>query len=212
MLITSITEQKKDSGRVSVCIDGKFAFGISKADALYHHLKEGEELSREKYDIITDELVYGKAKDNAVKLLSFAPRTEKELAEKLSADYSPEICSRVTDMLKKYGYIDDEAYTAAYINDSFKYKGRGSLRIKAELRAKGVSEEIISAAFENASPDEEKMAYELLKKRLKGSMPTDRREMAKHYRYLAGRGFSYEVINNAFSRLNADFTEEGYDG
>jgi regulatory protein len=104
-------------------------------------------------------------------------------------------------MLKKYGYINDEGYAVSYTNDSFKFKGWGSRKIKAELIHKGVSEETVSRVLEDAELDEETKAYELLKKRLKGNNNPDYKERAKHYRYLVGRGFSFDDINTAFSRL-----------
>jgi regulatory protein len=201
MLITAVTEQKKDPKRVSVYIDGKFAFGMTKVDCLYYHIKEDNEITEDEYNKILTELIYVKAKDKAVKLLGFSARTEKELVDKLSKDYSPEICERVIEMLKKYGYIDDSSYATSYISDSFKFKGWGSRRIKSELRHKGVDDETIDQAITNAELDEQTKAYELLKKRLKGNTCPDYKERSKHYRYLVGRGFSYDDINSAFSRL-----------
>lgn len=208
MLITAVTAQKNKPDRVSVFINYEFAFGMTKVDALYYHIKEGEEITEERYNNILEELIYVKARDKAIKLLGFSARTEKELVKRLSADYSPEICEKVIEMLKKYGYINDAAFTASYINDSFKIKGWGSRRIKAELKIKGIAEEEISAALDNAQLDEESKACELLSKRLKGCTSPDYRERAKHYRYLVSRGFSYQVINEAFSRLTDNFQED----
>lgn len=208
MVVTALEKQKKRDNRVSVYIDGKFAFGMSEVDALYYHIKEGAEITQEEYDKILNELIFVKARDKAVRLLGFSQKTQKELMQRLSKDYSNEICERVIELLKKYGYINDEAYSAAFVNDSFKYKGWGSRRIKAELKNRGVSEETITAAVEGAELDEDARAYELLKKRLKGNTSPDYKERAKQYRYLAGRGFSYDVINAAFSALTDNFTED----
>lgn len=208
MLITAVEKQKKRNNRVSVYIDGKFAFGMTEVDALYYHIKEGAEITREEYDKILNELIFVKARDKAVRLLGFSQKTQKELIQRLSKDYSAEICEKVIELLKNYGYINDEAYSAAFVNDSFKYKGWGSRRIKAELKNRGVSEETIAAAVERAELDEEARAYELLKKRLKGNTSPDYKERAKQYRYLAARGFSYDTINAAFYALTDNFTED----
>lgn len=208
MLVTSVTQQKKKADRVSVYIDDKFAFGMTAVDALYYHIKEGEEITEERYNNILEELIYVKARDKAVKLLGFSARSEKELTDRLSKDYSIDICHKVIEMLKKYGYINDEAFSAAFVNDSFKYKGWGSRKIKAELKQKGIGDEEIALAFENANLDEQTKAYEILKKRLKGNNLPDYKERTKQYRYLVGRGFSYDVINAAFNALTDNFTEE----
>ena len=208
MLITAVTKQKNDPKRVSVYIDEKFAFGISAVDALYYHIEEGKELTREKYEYILNEIIYGKARDKAIKLLGFSPRTEKELMDKLKGDYSEEICQRVLDMLKKYGYINDTQYAASYVKDNFNLKGKGSLRIRSELKHKGINEDTIISALDSAELDEDEKAYTLLKKRLKNNIHPDAKEKAKQYRYLASRGFSYDSINSAFSRLDGSITDD----
>lgn len=208
MLITAVTKQKNNPKRVSVYIDEKFAFGMSEVDALYYHIEEGKQLSQERYDYILNELIYAKARDKAVKLLSFSPRSEKELIDKLKKDYSDEICQRVVEMLKRYGYLNDADYALSYVKDSFNLKGKGSIRIRSELRHKGIGEAEISSALETAELDEEEKAYALLKKRLKGNTDPDMKEKAKQYRYLASKGFSYDCINSAFSRLGENLTDD----
>jgi regulatory protein len=206
MLITEVNVQKKHPDRVSVYIDDKFAFGMSQVDALFYHIKEGAEITSERYEEILNELIYAKARDKAVRLLGFSARTEKELLQKLSADYSKEISSRVIEMLKGYGYIDDTAYAIAYTKDCFNLKSWGRQKIKAELKRKGVNDEIIANVFECLDFDESDNAYELLKKRLRGNTILDRNEKAKQYRYLLSKGFTSDVINTAFNRLNNDLS------
>ncbi len=208
MIITSVTKQKNRQNRVSVFIDNKFAFGMTEVDALFYHIKEGEQISPERYNYILNELIYVKARDKAIKLLGFSARTEKELMKRLSTDYSPEICERVIEMLKGYGYINDRDYAVSYINDSFKYKGWGKRRILSNLKAKGIKEEEAFNALDEADLNEEEKAFELLKKRLKGNSTPDSKEKAKYYRFLLGRGFSYDVINSVFYRLTDNFSEE----
>lgn len=208
MLITSVSEQKKKTNRVSVYIDNKFAFGMTKVDALYYHIKEGEELSIERYNRILEELIYAKARDKAVKLLGFSAKTENELLKRLEEDYSTEICSKVIETLKNYGYINDTAYANSYINDSFKFKGWGKNRIRLELKRKGIDDDKIETALEDAELDEEEKVCEILKKRLKGCTSPDYKERAKHTRYLVSRGFSYDTIKTAFNRLTNDDTED----
>lgn len=211
MRITAVTRQKKRENRLSVYIDDKFAFGMTEVDALYYHIKEGDEITEEQYNNILNELVYAKARDKAVKLLGISPRSEKELYSRLNRDYSDEICQNVISMLKSYGYINDADYAAAYVNDSFKYKGWGSRKIKAELRAKGVDETAADTALQNAELDEESRAKELLKKRLKGCTTPDIKEKNKQYRYLLGRGFSYDTIKAAFAALTDNSEEDDYE-
>ena len=52
MIITAITQQKNNKDRYSVFIDDNFAFGLIMQDIVYFKLKQGEEISQEKYNFI----------------------------------------------------------------------------------------------------------------------------------------------------------------
>ena len=52
MTITDIQPQVKNQSRLSVFIDGKFAFGIDKNDCLFMGLKIGDTLTQERYNYI----------------------------------------------------------------------------------------------------------------------------------------------------------------
>ena len=43
MLITAITQQKRDPSRYNIFIDGVYAFALPMQDFLYFKLKEGQE-------------------------------------------------------------------------------------------------------------------------------------------------------------------------
>jgi regulatory protein len=199
MIVTEIRQQVKDSKRYSVFIDGEFAFGMSGVDVLYHHLKEGLELSREEYERILSDTVYNKAKDKAIKLLGFAARSEKELRERLLKDYNEEITDKVTAMLKHYGYINDEAYAKAYYRECSRLKKWGERRIKYELKLKGISDEAIALAAEEDDTDTAEVIAALIEKRLKGRKITSYAEYKKQADFLARRGFSYDDIKDGLS-------------
>ena len=77
MIVTSIKQQKKDKERYNIFIDGEFAFGLIMEDILYFKIKEGYEISEEKYNYIKDTVLYIKAQDTALKFLVYKMRTEK---------------------------------------------------------------------------------------------------------------------------------------
>ena len=58
MLITDLKQQVKDGKRVSVFLDGKFAFGMTDVDVLFYHLRIGEELTEERYSYILEQCIY----------------------------------------------------------------------------------------------------------------------------------------------------------
>ena len=69
----------------------------------------------------------------------------------------------------------------------------GTQRITHELRQKGISEELISAALPELKASELAAAREVWKKKF-GAAPQDEKEKARQVRFLQSRGFSIDAI------------------
>lgn len=201
MIITDIKPQVKKQNRVSVFIDGKFAFGLDKSDCTFMGLKIGTELTQERYDYIIDNAVYAKAYQKADRYMGFKMRTEKEVRNKLIEEgYSDEITERVIASMLKYKYIDDMSYAIMYAKDCRKLKKWGPERIKAELYKKGVKPEYIENALsESDTEDTEEIIDALLEKRIKNT-PIDLKEKQKHINFLLRRGFKYDDIKSVIEK------------
>lgn len=209
MIITKIEKQKNNSKRYSVFLDYEFAFGIDEVDLLYFKLKENEDLTKEKYIKILNELLLKKAKDKALKYLSYKMRSEKQVREKLEQGEFPKIIiDKVIQILKKYNYINDEEFAKAFIKDKLNIKGYGFFKISYELKKYGIQEDIFVKYFQDESfVNENKKAIELLNKKIKNIYDIDYKQKQKLYSYLARRGFSYDIINSALNSI----LEENYE-
>ena len=69
----------------------------------------------------------------------------------------------------------------------------GTQRIAHELKQKGISDELISAALPQLKQGELEAAHEVWQKKF-ASPPKDQKEKAKQMRFLQSRGFSMGVI------------------
>lgn len=197
MKITDVQKQKKTSGRYSVFIDGEFAFGVSETDMIFYKLYPDTELTEERLEYITTELLYEKAKEKAFRKLDYRSCTKKEIYDKLKDDYSEDIIQRVLNMLEKYGYINDEDYASRYISDCLKLKGWGKKKIFYNLKFKGIPDEISERAYNNIDFDPAEKAASLLEKKF-GSESFDNMDIKKKaYNYLMQRGYEYEEITTA---------------
>jgi regulatory protein len=212
MIITDLKQQEKNQRRYSLFVDGRFAYGLSDVDVAFYGLKVGDELTEEKYNLILNEAVYAKAKQKAVSLICYRERSEKEIKDKISRDYSEEITQRVMDFLREYGYTDDRKFAAAYAKDSLHSKKWGRRKIEFELKMKGVAPDVIESVLDEVIEGEERsqaeLASVLLEKRLKGRTSVDYKEKRKQTAYLAGRGFSFDDINDAFSLLEIEVVRD----
>lgn len=202
MKITKIEKQKNNLKRYSVFIDDEFAFGIDELDLLYYKLSENTQIDETKYNFILENVIYNKAKNKAVKYISYQPRTEKEVTEKLKeCEYSDDIIFRVIETMKKYNYINDKEYAKNFLTSKLNLKGYGIFKISFDLKQKGISDDIINDIIENTELNENKRALEVLEKKLRGKKISDYKEKQKLYNFLLRRGFSYDVIKEAVNNF-----------
>lgn len=130
------------------------------------------------------------ARESAAKICSLSHQTRKTLFEKLyKKGYAREDVENAVKAMYSLGYIDEENYAKSFVNDSYKIKKHGIVRIEAELKMKGIEEDIIRKAIDDASFDE----FEILKgeyeKRFSG-----KEDKNKVMRYFLARGFSLSDI------------------
>ena len=76
-------------------------------------------------------------------------------------------------------------------------RGHGVVRIRAELREKGVADDDIDAGLERAGEDWAAIARDVRRRRFGVSPPGDYRERARQARFLQYRGFSADEIRAA---------------
>lgn len=212
MLITKIEKQKKRENRYSVFIDNEFSFGIDEVDLLYYKLKENQEIDKKTYEYIINNLVFNKARDKAIRYLSYKMRSEYQVIKKLEEDdFSPDIINKVINLLKKYNYINDYEFAKAFFKDKMTLSKHGSIKIREDLRLSGIKSDIIDKVIYENDIDEAEIAFELLAKKTirRTEKSITYKEKQKLISYLLRRGFSYDITKIAYERflLEEDFLE-----
>lgn len=150
----------------------------------------------------------GKAYERALSFLEKRDRTESEVKDRLlKAGFSEEAAGEALERLREAGLVNDEDYAARYI-DSLMAKGRGKLRIAAEMRKKGLSGELIRNTLEDRNPDADERARALAAAGREWALipeGADRRKAAmKVSRKLVSLGYTYEAIGEVMSELMKD--------
>ncbi len=200
-VITAIEVQKKDKNRYNLYLDNKFFSGVSSETIVKNHLKVGMELDAKKLGEILSETERQKALAKSLDYISKSIKTRKQIKEYLlSKGYLEEVVYFVLEKLTEYGLIDDKEYSVRYIEAYSKTQGRKLIEYK--LMMKGVRKEDVILAFEetNDSIDNFDNVYNLALKHLKGKEKT-KENYAKTYRYLAGKGYLFEDIDRAISKI-----------
>ncbi len=205
MRITGLKPQRRSKKRLSVFVDGEFAFSLDKETIAQFGLKEGKRVDSQFLEQVVLEEQFRLCRDYAFLLLSYKARTEKELRERLEKKgYSPEVIARVFERLKELGLVDDEKLAQDYVEDRIKVGHKGRWRVRQELLKRGLSRQQIERALKQA-PDETEAARMVLEHFLPRYKRLDQETRKRRlYGLLARRGFSAETIARVMSRTISD--------
>jgi len=205
MRITDIVRQKRHSNRLSVFLDGVFAFGLDEETIFKHGLKIGLELDEDRIAQVLGDEARKKAKDAAFHYLSYRPRTIKEVRDKLKEKgYEEELVEETIALLERLGLLDDRDFAARWVAERLRSKPRGRRILFTELRQKGISremaEETLSEAF--ADIDERSLAAELLCKRAaRYRCDEPHRAFRRMSDFLVRKGFDFEVAREVAQEI-----------
>ena len=154
------------------------------------------------------------AMEKALKILSTSPVTEVELRRKLFRAGYPEILiEQAVEECRRHNYINDELL-ASDCAEYLTMRGTGSRLVRLKLRRRGLSEELVKNAMDNADPEAEIEAarYALAGKlRLLSREKDYRKKKEKAFRFLVSRGYTSNVISTLFSEIDwksLDTTED----
>ena len=149
-----------------------------------------------------------KAESYAYRLLNYRPRTEQEIRDKLKKKgFTGDIIDCLVCKLKDRSLIDDHNFARLWIESRMQSSSHGFLRIRHELRQKGIDKNIIEDIAEQFKKDfnEPDMAKRLVEARLKSVCGLHKDKARQRlYSYLQRRGFSDSIIYKAINEAYAD--------
>jgi len=138
-------------------------------------------------------------------------RTRAELAGQLEKrGYPEDVSDRVLDRLAKVGLIDDEDFAEQWVRSRHVNAGKGRRALAAELRRKGVDDEVINTALADIdSGAERQRAEQLVRDKLRRERLGDTTDEMKVTRrlvaMLARRGYSSSM---AFDVVSVELAQE----
>ena len=139
-----------------------------------------------------------KAYNYAIKYLKNI-KTKKDVYDYLiRKGFSDEETSEVCDYIEEVGLVDDDLYVKFFVEDSFRIKNKGSRKIVYELKQRGIDDDKIEEAIEEASDMEYEALREAYERKLEATKsdtdPYKRKN--KIIRFLISRGFDYSDIKD----------------
>ena len=112
-----------------------------------------------------------------------------------------EAAARIVASLVKDRFVDDRRYAAAFAREKSSLQGWGAVKIRFQLRGKGISDEIIADALREIDPEKAASKLDKLaadKYRLLKGDPQCRLKLLKA---LLSRGYSYDEVEDAVKRV-----------
>ena len=126
-------------------------------------------------------------------------KTKKDVYDYLiRKGFTDEETSEVCDYIEEVGLVDDDLYVKFFVEDSFRIKNKGARKIVYELKQRGIDDDKINEAIEEASD----MQYEALKEAYERKLEATKSETDEYkrknkiIRFLISRGFDYSDIKD----------------
>lgn len=152
--ITAITPQTRDSQRVSIFVEGRFAFGLSLDALAREGLHVGQRLDETAWARLENLAETERALSAALRLLAARPRSSAELRQRLRRKgFGAVAVGQVLERLLASGLLDDAAFGRYLIDNRQRLRPRGARALRAELRQKGLDRETIEAAMADYGGD-----------------------------------------------------------
>lgn len=197
--VTAVEAAKRGKGRLRIYLNGSFAFSLEKEVVQQHGLHPGQSLSDRELGELRQADLHHRCLGAALRLLSYRPRSEVEMKQRLGLRFEADIIDGVIGQLKERRMLDDAAFARFWKEDREAFRPRSRVLLEQELRRKGVDSEVVSQALMGV--DDEELAHRAAQKKgrnLERDYDVFRRKLGA---YLVRRGFSYEVTNRTVQRV-----------
>jgi regulatory protein len=118
-----------------------------------------------------------------------------------SLDGNEAAAAEVVAALVAERYVDDTRYASAYAREKAGIQGWGPVKIRFQLRAKGVSDTVIAAALEEIEPSRAADRLDRLMAAKAKSLQGDPQFRLKLLKYGLSSGYAYAEVEASFARI-----------
>jgi regulatory protein len=144
--------------------------------------------------------------NRAIRLLTYKPRSVKELRERLLEKVwaDEKTVDEVIEKLSSYGYLDDGRLALDMAASKLRQKAVGKIRLRQSLVRKKLDRETIDKALEQTFTDtpESELIDRAIASRLKTrGKPETREDAKKFFDFLMRRGFNYELVREKMDKI-----------
>lgn len=195
VVLTSVETQKSDPERVNIYLNGKFFTGLS-VDRFYQlNLSKGQILSAQQITQLESAIQTDKIWYFLLASLNKTIQTEARIRQKLQKKgFEKEPIEVCINSAREKEFLNDQRYAEIFTSDCRLLKKWGTLRIKNELRKRGISNDIIGKVVEDLSVNEKEISELKVLVKRKYAPVSDLKNQQKAIRFLQYRGYGWDVI------------------
>lgn len=203
--ITRIKPVGPEGRKISITIEGFPPITLPRSEA--EGLREGQILTDDQVRELLEKADLSRAWEASLRLLRFRPRSEQEIRARLSRKFPPSIVEKTIASLRERGFIDDRLFARYWVENRREFKPSGFRKLRHELRAKGVSPEIIREVLEGMDFEEE-ACKAALRKAQRWRALDELSFKKKAADFLARQGFSFDIIERVLPRVWREIQQE----
>lgn len=208
-----ITAKSGRKDKIHIYIDGEYLLTVDEIFWFSCGLVSGDEINEEELTAFEEAAGSRRAFNSALNSLDYRDHSEKEIRAKLLRKHDADYVDEAVEKLIELDLVNDERYAENYARELFERKKFGKIRIKSELRAKGISADIANAAveelFEEEEPDNVQRIVDIIGKRYYNRMNNEVGRK-KVFSALQRMGYSFSDIREAMSEFSDDEYYEDY--
>lgn len=199
-VITSIKQQKAKN-RVNIYLDDKFGFGIDLDSFVLLNLRVGQEMTTDDIEKAKNTSDFQKSLEKVYRFAMTRPRSEKEFRDYFKRkNFDESNHESILKKLRHLDFLDDTKFAKWWVDQRIKTKPIKV--IKLELSQKGIDRNTIEDVLSETEIDEEKLAKNLLEKRMYRWKGLDKKTAKqKMSQFLMSKGFDWDVIEKTITPL-----------
>jgi len=202
--IISVKSKKNGQSCVIYLNDGE-TFECSYDLILKYKLGNGSIISPDLLQELKKEQRILMVKQTAFNFVSYKPRTEKQIRQKLrDKGYEKEEADLAIEFLIKFELVDDIKYAKLFISDFLKRKSSGKSKLISELIKKGIEKSTAQEAIDEYYPHAEdfEIALKATNKKLRiiRHKPKEKQKESL-IRFLQSSGFDWDLIRKVLKEI-----------
>lgn len=213
MKITDI-QKNRTNRRISVYIEGDFAFSLSADLVAEYGLQVGKEISPQKKAEIEQAAICEKALQSVLNLLNYGLKSKSDLEKRLHQKKYPQYAiDYAMQKCLDYGMVNDLETARAFVRVRKEKYGWGPSKIRTGLYQKGIPKDLIEQVMDEMLSEDEAAKAALKAARKKVPSLLKKVETAEQfrqlmYRFLAQRGFRSDTIGQVIEQLDITLDED----